>query len=108
MHRETAAGFFSLWPGRCSAFREEGAVVLIIAAICHAPWVLLEAGLVRGRKVASWPSLRTDLVNAGAEWVDQEVVVDGNLITSRKPDDIPAYNEACVIRFGLALMPIPS
>lgn len=76
-----------------------------IAAICHAPWVLLEAGLVKGRTLTSWPSLRTDLVNAGANWVDREVAVDGNLITSRKPDDIPAYNEACVIRFSQALLP---
>jgi protease I len=64
-----------------------------VAAICHAPWTLAEADVVKGRTVTSWPSLQTDLRNAGAEWVDQEVVVDGNLITSRKPDDIPAFND---------------
>jgi protease I len=63
-----------------------------VAAICHAPWTLVEADVVRGRTVTSWPSLQTDLRNAGAEWVDKEVVVDGNLITSRNPDDLPAFN----------------
>jgi len=62
-----------------------------VAAICHAPWTLIEADVVRGRRVTSWPSLQTDLRNAGADWVDQELVVDGNLITSRKPDDLPAF-----------------
>lgn len=62
-----------------------------IAAICHAPWILIEAGIVKGRKVTSWPSLRTDLENAGAEWADEEAVVDGHLVTSRKPDDIPVF-----------------
>jgi protease I len=65
-----------------------------VAAICHASWALAEADVVRGRRMTSWPSLQTDLRNAGAEWVDEEVVVDGNLITSRKPDDLPAFNEA--------------
>jgi protease I len=65
-----------------------------VAAICHAPWTLVEADVVRGRRMTSWPSLQTDLRNAGAEWVDEEVVVDGNLVTSRKPDDLPAFNEA--------------
>ena len=60
-----------------------------VAAICHAPWLLIEAGVVRGRAVTSWPSLRTDLLNAGAIWVDQEVCVDGALITSRRPPDLP-------------------
>lgn len=69
----------------------------VVAAICHAPWTLVEADVVSGRRVTSWPSLETDLRNAGAEWVDEEVVVDvdggpGTLITSRKPDDIPAFN----------------
>jgi protease I len=64
-----------------------------VAAICHAPWTLVEADVVRGKRVTSWPSLQTDLRNAGAEWVDEEVVVDGNLVTSRKPDDLPAFNE---------------
>jgi len=62
-----------------------------VAAICHAPWTLVEAGVVRDRRLTSWPSLQTDIRNAGGEWVDERVVVDGNLITSRKPDDIPAF-----------------
>jgi protease I len=65
-----------------------------IAAICHAPWLLAEAQLIEGRTVTGWPSIRTDLMNAGAAVVDEEVVVDGNLITSRKPGDIPAFTEA--------------
>jgi len=64
-----------------------------IAAICHGPWTLIAAGLVRGKRMTSWPSLREDLSNAGGEWVDAEVVTDGALITSRKPDDIPAFNQ---------------
>ncbi len=63
----------------------------LVAAICHGPWTLIEADMVRGRTMTSWPSLKTDLRNAGATWVDQEVVVDGNLITSRKPDDLGAF-----------------
>ncbi len=63
-----------------------------VGAICHASWTLIEAGVVKGRRMTSWPSLQTDLKNAGVEWVDQEVVVDGSFITSRKPDDIPAFN----------------
>jgi protease I len=62
-----------------------------IAAICHAPWMLIQAGVARGRTLTSWPSLQTDLRNAGATWVDQEVVVDGGLVTSRGPDDLPAF-----------------
>ena len=62
-----------------------------VAAICHAPWALVEADCLRGKRVTSWPSLRTDIRNAGGEWVDEEVVVDGNLITSRNPGDIPAF-----------------
>jgi deglycase len=64
-----------------------------VAAICHGPWMLIEAGVVKGKTVTSWPSIHTDLVNAGANWVDREVVEDGNLITSRKPDDIPAFSK---------------
>ena len=64
------------------------------AVICHGPWTLVEAGLVRGRTLTSWPSLQTDIRNAGGTWVDEEVVVDGNLITSRNPDDLPAFNRA--------------
>ena len=65
-----------------------------VAAICHAPWTLVEAGVLQGRTLTSWPSLRTDITNAGGTWVDQQVVKDGNLITSRNPDDIPAFNKA--------------
>ncbi|WP_091783398.1 type 1 glutamine amidotransferase domain-containing protein [Pedococcus dokdonensis] len=65
-----------------------------VAAICHAPWTLVEADVLQGRTVTSWPSLQTDLRNAGAEWVDEQVVQDGNLITSRNPDDLPAFNSA--------------
>lgn len=71
-----------------------------IAAICHGPWPLIEAGAVKGRKVTSWPSLRTDLTNAGAQWVDQEVVTDRGLVTSRKPDDIPAFNRKMIEEFA--------
>jgi protease I len=71
-----------------------------VAAICHAPWTLAEADVVRGRRLTSWPSLQTDLRNAGAEWVDEEVVVDGNLVTSRKPDDLPAFNDAMLELFA--------
>jgi protease I len=63
-----------------------------IAVICHGPWVLVESGVVRGKRVTSWPTLETDIRNAGGDWVDGEVVVDGNLVTSRKPDDLPAFN----------------
>jgi protease I len=71
-----------------------------VAAICHAPWSLIEADVVRGRRLTSWPSLQTDLRNAGAEWVDEEAVVDGNLTTSRKPDDLPAFNEKLLEAFS--------
>lgn len=71
-----------------------------VAAICHGPWTLLEAGAVRGRTMTSWPSLKTDLSNAGANWVDKEVVVDGSLVTSRKPDDIPAFNREMIRLFA--------
>ncbi|TDU88107.1 protease I [Kribbella voronezhensis] len=71
-----------------------------VAAICHAPWTLIEADVVQGKTVTSWPSLQTDLRNAGATWVDQELVTDGNLITSRKPDDLPAFNDALVKAIG--------
>jgi len=71
-----------------------------VAAICHAPWTLIEANVVRGRTMTSWPSLATDLENAGATWVDEEVVEDGNLITSRNPDDLPAFCQAMVKKFA--------
>src|SRR5262245_18589384 len=76
-----------------------------VAVICHGPWTVIEAGAARGRRIASWPSLKTDLRNAGAEWVDQEVVVDGNLVSSRKPDDIPAFNRAAIQLFSQARQP---
>jgi len=71
-----------------------------VAAICHGPWTVLEAGAARGRRMTSWPSLQTDLRNAGAQWVDQEVCVDGNLVTSRKPDDLPAFNREAIRLFA--------
>ncbi|MCW2999288.1 MAG: pfpI [Solirubrobacterales bacterium] len=71
-----------------------------IAAICHAPWLLIESGLARGRTLTSWPSLRTDLANAGATWVDEEVVTDRGVLTSRKPDDLPAFNQAAIRLFA--------
>jgi protease I len=70
-----------------------------VAAICHGPWVLVEAGIVRDRKLTSWPTLQTDIRNAGGNWVDQEVVVDEGLVTSRKPDDIPAFNKKMIEEF---------
>ena len=71
-----------------------------VAAICHGPWTLVEAGVVRGRKLTSWPSIQTDIRNAGGNWVDEEVVVDQGLVTSRKPDDIPAFNAKMVEEFA--------
>lgn len=71
-----------------------------VAAICHGPWSLIEADAVKGRKVTSWPSLQTDLRNAGANWVDQEVVVDSGLVTSRNPGDIPAFNQQMIEAFA--------
>jgi protease I len=77
-----------------------------IAAICHGPWTLLEAGGVREREVTSWPSLRTDLENAGATWLDEAVVIDNEIVTSRKPDDIPRFNMAAIEVYALG--PIPT
>ena len=74
--------------------REFGRERKTIAAICHGPWTLIDAGLAKGKHLTSWPSLEQDLCNAGADWTDQDVVVDGRLVTSRKPDDIPAFNDA--------------
>jgi protease I len=71
-----------------------------VSAICHAPWTMIEADVVRGRTLTSWPSLKTDLLNAGAHWVDQEVVRDKNLVSSRKPDDLPAFNREMVSLFS--------
>ena len=78
------------------AFGESGKP---IAAICHGPWVLVEAGLARGRTLTSWGTLQTDIRNAGGNWVDEEVVVDDGIVTSRKPDDIPAFNEKMIEEF---------
>jgi protease I len=80
-----------------SAFFEEDKPV---ASICHGPWMVIEAGAADGRRIASWPSLKTDLQNAGAEWVDEQVCVDGNLVTSRKPEDIPAFNREMLKLFS--------
>ena len=71
-----------------------------VGVICHGPWMLVEAGVVRGRTVTSWPSLQTDIRNAGGNWVDQEVVVDQGLVTSRKPDDLPAFNAKIIEEFA--------
>ena len=71
-----------------------------VAAICHGPWLLVEAGVLKGRKLTSWPSLKTDIANAGGEWTDQEVVTDHGLVTSRKPDDIPAFNKKIIEEFA--------
>lgn len=71
-----------------------------VAAICHGPWPLIDAGVVKGKHVTSWPSLQQDLRNAGAEWSDEPVVVDGNLVTSRKPDDIPAFSQALLSKLN--------
>ena len=79
------------------AFFEAGKPV---GVICHGPWTLIEAGVVEGRTMTSWPSLQTDLRNAGAEWVDEEVVVDSGLVSSRNPDDIPAFNAKIVEEFA--------
>lgn len=96
---------------------EEKAVTLVkdfaasgkpVAAICHAPWLLIEAGLVRGKTLTAWPSVRTDLTNAGANVVDQEVAQDGNLITSRNPDDIPAFSDALIKALKQENIPQPA
>jgi protease I len=71
-----------------------------VAAICHAPWILIETGAARGRRLTSWPALKTDLLNAGAKWTDEEVVVDRGLVTSRRPDDIPAFNAKMIEEFA--------
>jgi protease I len=81
------------------AFFEAGKPV---AAICHGPWLLIEAGAARGRRLTSWPSLKTDLRNAGADWADKQVIVDQKLVTSRRPDDIPAFNREMIQLFNAA------
>jgi protease I len=85
------------------AFHEAGKPM---AVICHGPWVLVESGAVRGRRVTSWPTLETDIRNAGGEWVDHDVVVDGNVVTSRKPDDIPAFNREMLRIFSGERVPV--
>jgi protease I len=75
------------------------------AVICHGPWTLINAGVVKGRTITSWPSLQADLINAGAKWVDQEVVVDDGLVTSRKPADIPAFNRKMLEEFAAGTKP---
>jgi protease I len=85
------------------AFAEAGKPV---AAICHGPWLLVEADVVRGRTVTGWPSIRTDLRNAGATVIDQEVVIDGNIVTSREPEDIPAFTEAVIMLYEKADAPL--
>ena len=77
-----------------------------MAVICHGPWVLVESGVVRGKRVTSWPTLQTDIRNAGGDWVDEEVVVDGNVVTSRKPDDIPAFNREMLRIFSGERIPV--
>jgi len=74
-----------------------------VAAICHGPWTVIESGAAKGHRMTSWPSLKTDIRNAGGEWVDEEVVVDQNLVTSRKPADIPAFNREMIALFGRRL-----
>lgn len=76
-----------------------------VAAICHGPWTLIDAGVANAKHVTSWPSLQTDLRNAGAEWTDDEVVVDGRLITSRKPDDLAAFNNALLTEMTVGMEP---
>lgn len=83
-------------PKAVSFVREFVATGRPVAAICHGPWTLVEAGAVKGKTFTSWPSVKTDLKNAGANWVDKEVVTDGQFISSRKPDDIPAFNHAFI------------
>lgn len=91
-----------LYPEAINFIKKIGNAGKPIAAICHGPWTLINAGLVKGKMVTSWPSIRIDLENAGANWVDREVVVDDRIVTSRKPDDIPAFNEAMIKLFTQA------
>jgi protease I len=78
-----------------------------VAVICHGPWTLIDAGVVKGRAITSWPSVKTDLINAGAKWTDQEVVVEPGLVSSRKPDDIPAFNRKMIEEFAKGAAPRP-
>ena len=92
-----------LSPESINFIRDFAAEQKPIGAICHGPWTLIEAGVAKARHMTSWPSLQTDLRNAGAEWTDDEVVVDGKLVTSRKPDDLPAFNAALAREIGIDL-----
>lgn len=87
-------------PAAVEFVRAFGAAGKPIGAICHGPWVLIEAGLVRGRRMTSWPAIQSDIKNAGGKWVDEEVVVDNGLVTSRRPDDIPAFNAKVIEEIG--------
>lgn len=87
-----------LRPGFSKIVREVHEKGGMVASLCHGPWVLASAGILKGKRITCWPSLRDDMINAGAEHVDQEVVVDGNIITSRCPDDLPAFMHE-VIRY---------
>jgi protease I len=89
-----------LEPKAIALIRAFGAAGKPIAAICHGPWTLIDAGLVHGKRMTSWPSLKHDLRNAGATWVDEEVVVDGQLVTSRNPGDIPAFSREMITLFS--------
>lgn len=89
-------------PRAVSFVREFVATGRPVAAICHGPWTLVEAGVVKGKIFTSWPSLRTDLKNAGASWVDKSVVMDGQFISSRKPEDIPAFSKTLIEALGNA------
>jgi protease I len=88
-------------PEAVDIVRQASEKEMLIASICHGPWLLVEADIIRGKKVTGWYSIRTDLVNAGAEVLDQEVVADGKMITSRMPADIPAFNRAVIAALGI-------
>jgi protease I len=92
-----------LLPKAIAFIRAFGATGKPIAAICHGPWTLIDAGLVHGKRMTSWPSLKHDLRNAGATWVDEEVVVDGQLVTSRNPGDLPAFSREMINLFGQSI-----
>lgn len=92
--------FLRLQPGAVEFVKAFFSADKPVAAICHGPWMIIEAGAARGKRIASWPSLKTDLRNAGAQWIDEEVVVDGRLVSSRKPDDIPAFNREMISLFS--------
>ena len=89
-------------PAAVKFVRVFGKAGKLIAAICHAPWVLIEAGLVKGLRLISWPAIKTDIKNAGGTWVDKDVVFSDGIITSRSPDDIPAFNAKMIEEFGRA------